>query len=117
MKKYLKVNPNGNKITHIKVETAYSLGGMNLFTYRNEPRGYYLHVSPVERRLTDYGVTMESFIAFSGIKKLLKEVSRKSAKEEREAEEIAVHDESELIQYICEKSGVTLSDEPDAVTA
>lgn len=116
MKKYLKVNPNGNKITHIKVETSYSLGGMNLFTYRNEPRGYYLHVSPVERS-ERYGCIMESFIAFSGIKKLLKGVSRKSAKAEREADEIAAREESELIRYICEKSGVTLSDEPDAVTA
>lgn len=116
MKKYLKVNPNGNKITHIEVETSYSLGGYNVFSHKTERRGYYLHVTPME--LSDCGgFTMKSFVAFSGVKKLLKEVSRKSAKAEREADEIAVHDESELIQYICEKSGVTLSDEPDAVTA
>lgn len=115
MKKYLPVCPNDKRITHIKIETSYSLGGMNLWTYRNEPRGYYLHVSPVERSERN-GIIMEGFMMFSGIKKLLKEVSRKSAKAEREAEDLAAQDEKELISYICTKSGVTLV-EPDALTA
>lgn len=109
MKKYLPVSPNNKRITHIKVETDYSLGGMNLWTYRNEPRGYYLHVSPVERSERN-GIVMEGFMAFSGIKKLLKEVSRKSAKAEQEAEKLAAQDEKELISYICAKTGVTLAE-------
>ena len=64
----------------IEVELYYSKGGMNVFTYQNERRGYYVRVCPVtvERN-------MVSFMAFSGKKMCFWECARKSAKAEREA--------------------------------
>lgn len=64
----------------IEVELYYSKGGYNVFTCKNESRGYYVRICPitVERN-------MVSFIAFSGTKVCIHECSRKSAKAEREA--------------------------------
>lgn len=106
MKKYLKVKaaPEG-KTTHLRVETIYNKGGMNVFTYQTERRGYYLHVTPVERR-----GNMESFIAFSGTKMLLKEVTRKSAKAEQEADAMADQRMPELVKYILSKNGLELEE-------
>lgn len=79
----------------LKVEVYYSLGGMNYFTYKSEPRGYYLSVMPIER--IDRGsYFVETQAAFSGYKTILKEVKRKSKKAETEAEQLA----SELMQSI-----------------
>lgn len=77
MKKYLKLKPNDQRNTDLKLDLSYSLGGLNVFTYKQERRGYYLIVTPVERS----GI-MEGFTAFSGSKVLLKEVNRQSAKAE-----------------------------------
>lgn len=82
--------------THLKVEFYYHLGGMNYFTYKNEPRGYYISISPIERIDRD-GCILESYAAFSGKKYLLKEVKRKSAKAEAEA--MAIFKES-YMDYI-----------------
>jgi hypothetical protein len=81
MKHYLEVKPNAGKTTHLRLEVAYNKGGLNVWNYKQERRGYYLLITPVER-----GGNMESFVAFSGGKILLKEVSRASAKAEAEAE-------------------------------
>lgn len=108
MEKYIPVKSNEKHVTHIKVRLSYNLGGCNPFTYQNEPRGYYLSVSPVER-MERYGVVMESIVAFSGVKKLLKSVSRKSEKSEKEAEILAQNEENEMIQYILSESGVELA--------
>lgn len=64
----------------IEIELYYSKGGLNVFTYVQEQRGYYVSVRPitVERNFV-------SFVAFSGKKMLVHECSRKSAKAEREA--------------------------------
>ena len=80
MKHYMKVKPNAGKTTDIKFDIAYIKGGINMFTYKQEKRGYYLIVTPVERD----GI-MEGFTAFSGTKVLLKEVARQSTKAFREA--------------------------------
>lgn len=77
MKKYIKIE---GKNTELKIEVYYHKGGLNYFTYKNEPRGYYVSVLPVEIQRMDNGIVMESFAAFSGIKSFLKEVSRKSNK-------------------------------------
>ena len=81
-KEYL--NTNKDK-TFLKCELYYSLGGMNYFTGRTEARGYYVSVSPVERETRDYGVTMESYTAFSGWKKCVVECARKGKKAEAQA--------------------------------
>ena len=73
--RYYKVN-NNPKATHLKAEIYYSLGGMNYFTSRDEPRGYYMSISPVKRD----GVC-ESYTAFTGLKNLILPVHRKSQKQ------------------------------------
>lgn len=104
MKKYIELAGNGTA-THIKIELRYNLGGFNCFTYTEEKRGYYLHVSPVTRENRN-GYTMESFTAFSGVKQLIKPVSRKSAKAERDAETAALQIEKSLISWVCQKNGL-----------
>ena len=81
-KEYITTNKPGH---YLKCELDDSLGGMNYFTGRPEQRGYYVSVSPVERRTTDYGVTTESYTAFSGWKKCVVECSRKGKKAEAQA--------------------------------
>ncbi len=102
MKKFIELKANANA-NFLKLEVYYSLGGFNCFTYKNEARGYYLSVSPVQRSERD-GIVFESYTAFSGVKLLLLEVSRKSKKAEAEAERIAEEKEAELIAYICNKN-------------
>lgn len=104
MKKYLAVKENPEHTTHLKIEVYYHLGGMNYFTYKEEKRGYYLSVSPVEK----HG-GMESYVGFSGIKQLVKGVARKSAKAEAEAEKIASEQVENLIAMVCGKHGLVLA--------
>lgn len=85
------------KENFLKVEVRYNLGGHSYVTYRNERRGYYLHVTPVTRE--DKGsYVMESFTAFRGFKMLLKEVKRQSKKAEAEA--VAMVDTNEVQEII-----------------
>jgi hypothetical protein len=39
----------GEQATHFRVSVDYSKGGINYFTYKTDPRGYYIYVSPVVR--------------------------------------------------------------------
>ncbi len=84
----------------IRVEMDYSLGGCNYFTYKQEQRGYYLHVTPVER-----DGMWESFTAFTGIKYCVLPVSRRSDKSFRKAIEIANENNlaMKLIQHLLDK--------------
>jgi hypothetical protein len=75
-KKYLEVLPNDKNITHLKVELYYDLGGMNYFSGSVEGRGIKLSISPVQRSERENGIVVESYTAFSGFKKLLKEMTR-----------------------------------------
>lgn len=92
----------------VKVETYYSLGGMNYFTYKVEPRGYYLSVTPVERVNRGSYIT-ESYAALSGYKMLLKEVKRKSKKAEAEAEQIAADGMDRIINQVLIEQGLELA--------
>ena len=58
----------GNKM---KVELYYSLGGFSYFTYKDNARGIYLSVTPVNQ-----GDGVESFMAFTGYKYLVKPLQR-----------------------------------------
>lgn len=95
MKKYIATNRVPNA-THIKIEVRYGKGGLNYFTYKMEPRGVYVIVTPVEVKDRG-GYQMESYTAFSGTKFCVKELKRKSdkavqevaAKLEPKAEQIA----------------------------
>ena len=105
MKKYLKLKENNQKATHLKVETYYSLGGMNYFTYKVEERGYYLSVVPVER-----GNGMEGFIAFSGIKQLILPVKRQSKKAEEESEKLYKDYLEQLVNHVLEENNLELEE-------
>ena len=114
MKKYLELAPNDAGSTHLKAEVIYNLGGYSYWTSRTEQRGYYLHVSPVKRETRDYNgraVVLESFVAFSGYKQLVKPVTRKSAKAEAEAETLAEEALADLIRAVCSKNGLQLAAE------
>lgn len=109
MTKYYAVKENNKKVTDIRVDVYYSLGGMNMFTYTKEKRGYYLSVSPVERS-EGPGYSSEGFTAFSGTKWLLLEVKRKSAKAEAEATAWAMKVAEKCINYVLERNGLELKE-------
>lgn len=98
-KKYISVQSPTEEVTHLKVELYYSMGGWNYFVGRQEPRGYYLSVTPVKRWKSETA-TYEQFTAFTGCKTLIKEVARKSKKAEREAIALAESKEQELVAHI-----------------
>ena len=78
--RYYKLNKATRNATHLKAEIYYALGGHNVFTYKNESRGYYISVSPVERE-----GGWESYTAFTGLKQCVLPVQRKSQKKMNEA--------------------------------
>lgn len=108
MKKYIELTNTHDDTTHLKIETYYNLGGYNPFTGKREKRGYYLGVTPVCRNTTAYGVTLESYAAFSGVRICIKKVSRKSEKAEKIADSMAATQEKALVSYVCDKNGLTL---------
>lgn len=92
----------------LKVEVYYSLGGMNYFTYKSEPRGYYLSVTPIER-IDRGGYFVETQSAFSGYKTILKEVKRKSKKAETEAEQLAAELMQSIVNAVLSEQGLELA--------
>ena len=66
---------NNKDANVLKIEIYYDLGGPNLFTYKNEKRGYYFSLTPVKVE-----GAWESYTAFSGSKTCIEEASRKSKK-------------------------------------
>ena len=87
MKKYIPLKAN-DKATDLRVELTYDLGGYNMFDYTPKARGYYLVVTPVTR-----DAHMESFTAFTGLRRCVKEVKRKS-----KSAELAAIKEAELVE-------------------
>jgi len=73
-KKFLELESNA-KATHLKVEVYYDKGGANYFTGGTETRGIKLSVSPVSRSESS-GIVVESYTAFTGFKKHLKDMAR-----------------------------------------
>lgn len=106
--KYIKAE--GPQVSHLRIDLYYDLGGFNGFTYRNDPRGYYLSVTPVER-CDRGGYFTESQTLFRGAKLLIKEVTRKGAGVAKEAEKIAITRIDELVNYICTTESITLLEE------
>ena len=100
MEKYL-ATTTPNK--YIKLYTYYKKDTMNYFTCKNEARGYYLSVTPVERARG-----FESFEAFTGFKILLKEVTRASKKAEAEAEAIAERDWRKYAEIAANRAGLQI---------
>ena len=107
MIKYIPVRES-EYATHIKIELRYNLGGTSWATYQPEKRGYYIHVTPVKRETRD-GYGLESFVAFTGYKQLVKEVTRKSAKAEAQAEAAAADIIDIMVERVCMKNGLELA--------
>ena len=106
--KYIKIIENGSdKNNHVRVYIYYDLGGYNCFTHKEQPRGYYIGVTPCER-FERNGVKMESVTAFTGVCELLEPCARKSKKAEAAALEKASAYEKMMLDYICKKNGYIL---------
>ena len=99
--RFIPLRANDKKVTHLKIEVYYSLGGVNYFTYNNEQRGYYIGVTPVQR-----GNGFESFGAFTGIKECFIPCNRQSKKKADEAANIPAEKYQHLIDYVLKKNGL-----------
>lgn len=106
-KEYLTIAPNVEGVTHLKVETYYSKGGMNYFNSTNEPRGIYLSVSPVTRTLHEGKYWSESFKGWSGIKTQVLNMARYNQKK---CDSFVVDTETEkrLINYVLQKNNIEI---------
>lgn len=82
-----------------KVEVTYSLGGQNYITGGTDKRGYTLTVIPVTREKRN-GYVVERAKSYTGYRKFLLEVQRKSKKAEEEAISIAKEYELELLNLL-----------------
>lgn len=103
MDKLLKVKENAHHYTHIHVYTAYNKGGINYFTYKEEKRGYSLHVQPEQR-----GGNTVSCCPMDGVKTFLVECGRKSKGAEAKADTLAAENEKQLLDYVCNKCGLEI---------
>jgi hypothetical protein len=104
-KKFLELESN-EKATHLKVEVYYTKGGANYFTGGTESRGIKLSVSPVSRREIEGGV-VESYTAFSGFKKHLKDMARFSQKA-CDSFVVDANEEKTLIEAVLLQNGLKL---------
>lgn len=107
-KKYLEVCENVEGVTHIKVETYYSKGGMNYFTGTNEARGIYLSVSPVTRSCHEGKVWTESYKGFSGIKTQVLLMPRFN-KKKCESFVVDIETENRLLKYVTDKNNLKIN--------
>ena len=98
--KYLEVAEG--TATHIKVKVYYDLGGYNYFTGQSVSRGIKLSVSPVSK-----GDGFESYTAFSGTSRHLKDMTRYNKKT---CENFVVDpiEEQALIDYVCRENNIKL---------
>lgn len=81
MKLYFPIkNPEEvNGCTHLKAECYYRVNESSRY-----PRGYYLYIVPIEK-INRNGYGLEQYVPSDGHYYLIKEVKRKSAKAENEA--------------------------------
>ena len=91
------------KTNRIRLSVAYSLGGTNYFTYKNEPRGYYLCATPEYAH--DH---MVNCVLGAGAKHLLLEVPRQSKKRAMEACAKAEQLAPQLAEWCCKEYGLTV---------
>lgn len=107
IKKYYLPIKNNEQANNLKIEIYYDKGGYNYFTSRQERRGYYVSVIPVER-INHGAYCSEKMVAFSGYKQLLKEVARKSNKAAQEVLEQCESIINAMIDTLCNNNGFEL---------
>jgi hypothetical protein len=94
-------------VNTVEAEIYYSLGGMNYFTYKNDPRGYYFSLTP----FTDNGIS-RSYTAFSGVKTCILPVCRKSQKKAAEAKTQFEGLIDKYLDAFLAKNGLALGEAP-----
>ena len=109
MKKSLALKENAYGLTELEISLDYRLGGMNYFTNRNEPRGYYLSVTPLARKTHNGYETVMFDSRLSGYKHIVKEVTRKSNKAEQEALNESKAWEDEMVEAVLTQYGLELA--------
>ncbi len=94
---------------YICVDLRYNLGGFNGFSMKEEPRGYYLHVQPktIEGNVEIMG-------AFTGYKRLILTVDRKSFKSSVRALKMVIEDNRKLLFNMI--TAVTIEGYPEKTT-
>ena len=97
-------------VTHLEISVFYQKAGMNYASYKREPGGIYVSVTPV--KIAD---GMVSFILFSGTKRLLETAERLNRKRlaavgQRVAADVKLQSGStwELVQHVCTERGITI---------
>ena len=91
----LKMIPTGKEHEYIEVSVYYKKGGVNMFTYREEPRGFWLSVSKVQKE-----ESWTKRFLFEGRKMFLLEVKRFSQKAMDKAVEIAEGKYREMVERV-----------------
>lgn len=107
------VKDNSKGINALDVSAYYSLGGLSMYSYRNEARGYYISVTPVKHISRGAYMVTESYPT-DGIKKCFIECTRQSAKKEQAALNAKRSDYQDLVDYVLNRTGVELADEVSA---
>ena len=97
-------------VTHLEISVFYQKACMNYASYKREPGGIYVSVTPV--KIAD---GMVSFILFSGTKRLLETAERLNRKrlaavgERVEADvKMQIGSTWELVQHVCTGRGITI---------
>lgn len=99
-----KASEAGYSVTdnYVQADVYYTKGGYSYFTYKDTPRGYFVSAVRIGRYTTDDGYEMESHTLFggNGAKQLIKEVSRQTAKGDREALEFYEQNINEFVRKV-----------------
>ena len=100
--------PKADEITHtinnnyVVADVYYDKGGYSYFSYKSTPRGYFMSVYRMGRYVTEdgYGMEVHTLFGNGGMKRMIKEVSRQTAKGDREAIEIYERDIEEFVREV-----------------
>jgi hypothetical protein len=92
----------------LEVEVVYSKGGMNYFTYESDPRGFYLHVTPVEYEESGTpGIRWKKYTLFSGVKKFVHPTKRFSRKGLETAVSLAQEHVAAMVEHVLTENNLT----------
>lgn len=92
--------PENDNSNELRVEIYYSLGGVNYFTYKMEPRGWYFSIAPEYHK-----GNMRSYAAFSGMKTCILETKRRTDKGARTAAAMYEECVEKYLKPWCERNG------------
>jgi hypothetical protein len=102
----------GKGINRVEVSIYYSKGGINYFTYKNEPRGYYFSIG-ADKRTVRGGIETVEFSfhqAMKGVKDCILPCERQSKKRYEEAK---AQIDGLIDRYLmdwCKRNDITITD-------